>query len=67
MNQACSGLRHGLDRSEPTRTARSRLQHFGDLRAGTLAPHTLTTLFLSPEPGQDMQVIVKMSQKTGLS
>lgn len=33
----------------------------------SFAPHTLTTLFVSPESGQDVQVIVKMSQKTGLN
>lgn len=41
MNQACSGLRHGLDSSEPMRAARlvcSTLE--------TFTPHTLTTLFL---------------------
>lgn len=34
MNQACSGLRHGLDRSKPTRPARS----------GTLETFTRTPL-----------------------
>lgn len=51
MNQACSGLRHGLGRSAPTRSAPSSCWHFGNLRMHAHAHAAHTGSLVSPATG----------------